>query len=120
MFRPAPRVLTIATANPTDLFASLPAPDAIALPPMPPPPDTPRADDDAPMPLLFDAIDLPALPADERGDGARHVLRDVVRQTRASLAVARLFLNQAVSGFMGAVRRASPFFSTGVLAVEPY
>jgi hypothetical protein len=43
-----------------------------------------------------------------------------MRRTRESLAAARVFLGDRLSGVVGAFRKVSPFFATGVVGPVPY
>jgi hypothetical protein len=61
-------------------------------------------------------VQLEAITADE----TRGRFSDAMRRTRESFAAARLFLNDAFTGFVGAFRRVSPFWAIGTTGPTSY
>jgi hypothetical protein len=109
----------------TDLFNGIPTDGSLmaeaALDPMPAPEDFLIVDREFPSPLLMAAAPLEPTPVVGSGpDDSRRLFGDAIRRTRDSLAAARVFLGDALSGVVGAFRRVNPFYSTGVVMPGSY
>jgi hypothetical protein len=113
--RRVPAAMTVAAE-----FNGVPDAAMFALDPMPAPDDFLRVEQGVTPLILVDTLEIAPAPVAAAGDEGHRMFTDAVRRTRESLAAARLFLNDAVSGVMGAFRRVSPFFSTTIVSPAPY